>query len=146
MTKLKYCYSQLKSFVFIFWIVLFVFLNHKSIPHTPNPLFIQFPSFFPNTFHNLFQILHCFIHHTPRQFCPPLSPFFFYFFFAHSLPVCIQNAVYHHSSFFFNKEMHRATHPFSTHHTFSFLSVLPQCDSAMNIFSIHPSLITLLLN
>ena len=31
-----------------------------------------------------------------------------------------------------------------SHHTFSILSVLPQCDSAMNIFSIPSSLITLL--
>ena len=42
--------------------------------------------------------------------------------------------------------MHIITHPFSTHHTFSILSVLPQCDSAINVLSIHPSLITLLLN
>ena len=42
--------------------------------------------------------------------------------------------------------MHITTHPFSTHHTFSILSVLPQCDSAMNVLSIHPFLITLLLN
>ena len=147
MTKLKYCYSHPKSFVFMFWIVLFMFLNHKSIPHTPNPLFpSNFLLFFPNTFPNLFQILHCFMNHKPRQFRPPLSPFFFSFFFAHSLPVCIQNAVQHQSCFFFNKEIHIATHPFSTHHTISIFSVLPQCDSAMNILSIHPSLITLLLN
>ena len=42
--------------------------------------------------------------------------------------------------------MHITTHPFSTHHTFSILSVLPPCDSAINVLSIHPSLITLLLN
>ena len=42
--------------------------------------------------------------------------------------------------------MHITTNPFSTHHTFSILSVLPQCDSAMNVLSIHPFLITLLLN
>ena len=33
-----------------------------------------------------------------------------------------------------------------SHHTISILSVLPQCDSAMNVLSIHPSLIALLLN
>ena len=38
--KLKYCYSHLKSFVvFMFWIALFMFLNHLIIPHTPNSLF-----------------------------------------------------------------------------------------------------------
>ena len=131
----------------MFWIVLFMFLNHLSIPYTPNPLFpSNFLLFFSNAFLNLVQILHCFIHHKPRQFRPSLSPFFFYFFFAHSLPVCIQNAVQRHSCFLFYKEMHIATHPFSTHHTFSILSVLPQCDSAINVLSIHPSLITLLLN
>ena len=148
MTKLKYCYSHLKSFDFMFWIVLLMFLNHFSIPHTPNPLFpSNFLHFFPNTFPTLIHILHCFIHHKPRQFRPSLSPFFFYFFFfAHSLPVCIYNAVQHHSCFFFNKEMHIATYPFSTHHTFAILSVLPPCDSAMNVLSIHPFLITLLFN
>ena len=90
--KLKYCYSHLKSFVFMFWIVLFMFLNHLNIPHTPNPLFPStFLLFFPNAFPNLFQILHCFMHHTPRQFRPSLSLsfFYFFFFFPHSLPVCI---------------------------------------------------------
>ena len=57
----------------MFWIVLFMFLNHLSIPHTPNPLFHPV-SFFPNAIPNLFQILHCFIHHKPRQFHPSLSP------------------------------------------------------------------------
>ena len=70
MTKLKYCYSHLKSFVaFMFWVVLFMFLNHLIIPHTPNPLFHPI-SFFSSLMQspNLFQILHCFIHHTARQF------------------------------------------------------------------------------
>ena len=90
LTKLKYCYSHLKSFVFMFWIVIFVFLNHLNIPHTPNPLFpSNFLLLFPNTFPNLFQILHCFMYHKPRQFRPSLSPFYYYFFFPHSLPVCI---------------------------------------------------------
>ena len=116
MTKLKYCYSHLKSFVFMFWIVLFMFLNHLSIPHTPNPLFPSiFLLFFPNAFPNLFQILYCIMYHKPRQFRPSLSlSFFYFFFFPHSLPVCIQNAVQHHLSFLFNKEMHITTHPFST--------------------------------
>ena len=100
MTKLKYCYSHLKSFVFMFWIVLFMFLNHLSIPHSKSAFPSNFLPFFPNAFPNLFQILHCFMHHKPRQFRPSLSPFSF-FFFAHSLPVCIHNAVQHHSCFFF---------------------------------------------
>ena len=52
MTKLKYCYSHLKSFVFMFWIVLLMFLNHLSIPHTPNPLFHPI-SFFSSLMHSL---------------------------------------------------------------------------------------------
>ena len=53
MTKLKYCYSHLKSFVaFMFWVVLFMFLNHLSIPHTPNPLFHPI-SFFSSQVHSL---------------------------------------------------------------------------------------------
>ena len=81
-----------------------MFLNHLSIPHTPNPLFpSNFLFSFPNTFPKLVQILHCLMHYKPRQFCPSLSPFssFYYLFFAHSLPVCIHNAVQHHLSFFF---------------------------------------------
>ena len=41
-----------KSFVFMFWIVLFVFLNHLNIPHTPNPLFHPI-SFFYSLTHSL---------------------------------------------------------------------------------------------
>ena len=52
MTKLKYCYSHTKSFVFMFWIVLFMFLNHLSIPHTPNPFFHPI-SFFSSLTHSL---------------------------------------------------------------------------------------------
>ena len=52
MTKLKYCYSHLKSFVFMFWIVLLMFLNHLNIPHTPNPLFHPI-SFFYSLTHSL---------------------------------------------------------------------------------------------
>ena len=79
-----------KSFVlFMFWIVLFMFPNHKSIPHTPNPLFpSNFFLSFPNAFPNLFQILHCFIHHKLRQFRSSLSLFFSHFF-TQSLPICI---------------------------------------------------------
>ena len=129
----------------MFWIVIFVFLNHLNIPHTPNPLVpSNFLLLFPNTFPNLFQILHCFIHHKPRQFRPSLSLSFF--FLPHSLSFCIQNAVQHHLSFLFNKEMHITTHPYSAHHTISIFSVLLQCDSVMIVFSIHPFLITLLLN
>ena len=64
----------------------------KSFEH-PTHSKSTFPSnfllFFPNTFPNLFQILHCFMYHKPRQFRPSLSPFYYYFFFPHSLPVCI---------------------------------------------------------
>ena len=53
MTKLKYCYSHLKSFVaFMFWVVLFMFLNHLNIPRTPNPLFHPI-SFFSSLMHPL---------------------------------------------------------------------------------------------
>ena len=91
MTKLKYCYSHLKSFVFMFWIVLFMFLNHLSIPHTPNPLFpSNFLLFFPNAFPKFFQILYCFIHHKPRQFRPSQLPFFFFFYyFFYTLPTSL---------------------------------------------------------
>ena len=62
----------------------------KSFEH-PTHSKSTFPSnfllFFPNTFPNLFQILHCFMYHKPRQFRPSLSLSFF--FFPHSLPVCI---------------------------------------------------------
>ena len=64
----------------------------KSFEH-PTHSKSTFPSyfllFFPNTFPKLVQILHCFMYHKPRQFRPSLSPFFFYFLIAHSLPVCI---------------------------------------------------------
>ena len=36
----------------MFWIVLFMFLNHLSIPHTPNPLFHPI-SFFSSLMHSL---------------------------------------------------------------------------------------------
>ena len=55
MKKLKYCYSHLKSFDFMFWIVLFMFLNHISIPHTPNPLFHPI-SFFTSRMHSLISL------------------------------------------------------------------------------------------
>ena len=56
MTKLKYCYSHLKSFVvFMFWIALFMFLNHLIIPHTPNPLFHPI-SFFSSRMHSLISL------------------------------------------------------------------------------------------
>ena len=113
MTKLKYCYSHLKSFVFMFWIVSFMFLNHLSIPYTPNPLFHPI-SFFSSRMQspNLFQILHCFIHHKPRQFRPSLSPFFFDFFFTRpailhpercATPLILlfkQRNAHYHTSFF----------------------------------------------
>ena len=41
-----------KSFVFIFWIVWFMFLNHLNIPYTPNPLFHPI-SFFSSRIHSL---------------------------------------------------------------------------------------------
>ena len=62
----------------------------KSFEH-PTHSKSTFPSnfllFFPNTLPNLFQILHCFMHHKPRQFRPSLSLSFF--FLPHSLPVYI---------------------------------------------------------
>ena len=54
MILLENSYSHPKSFVvFMFWIVLFMFLNHLSIPHTPNPLFHPI-SFFSTRIHSLF--------------------------------------------------------------------------------------------
>ena len=147
MTKLKYCYSHLKSFDFLFWIALFMFLNHFST-HTLQIHFFHPISFFSSQMHSLISFksytVSCItnLDNSVHPFHPSSSSFFF----AHSLPVFIQNAVQHHSSFFINKEMHIATHPFSTHHTISILSVLLQCDSAINVLSIHPSLITPLFN
>ena len=144
MTKLKYCYSHLKSFVaFMFWIVLFVFLNHLNIQHTPNPLFHPV-SFFPNAFPNLFQILHCFMYYKPRQFSPSLSPSSSSFSSHtpfHSAPRMLCNTI--HPSF--STKKCTLSH-IPSHHAISILSVLPHCDSAMNVLSIHPFLITLLLN
>ena len=147
MTKLKYCYSHLKSFVFMFWIVVHVFKSFQH-PYTPNPLFpSNFLLSYPNTFPNLFQILHCFIHHKSRQFHPSLSPFFFFLFLLRTLPTSLHLECCATPFMLpFHKEMHIATHPFSTHLTFSILSFLPQCDSAINVLSVHLSLITLLLN
>ena len=44
-----------KSFVFMFWIVIFVFLNHLNIPHTSNPLFHPI-SFFYSLTHSLISL------------------------------------------------------------------------------------------
>ena len=77
------------------------------------------------------------MHHKPRQFRPSLSLSFFFFLFLRTLPTslhleCCATPFMH----LFQRRMHIATHPFSTHHTFSILSVLPQCDSAMIVFSL----------
>ena len=55
--------------------------------HSKSTFSSNFLLFFPNAFPNLFQILHCFMHHTPWQFRPSSS--LSLFFFTHSLPVCI---------------------------------------------------------
>ena len=47
MTKLKYCYSHLKSFVFMFWIVLFMFLIIWTSHTLQSHFSIHFPSFLP---------------------------------------------------------------------------------------------------
>ena len=48
MTKLKYCYSHPKSFVVImFWIVLFMILNHTNTHTLQIHFSIQLPSFLP---------------------------------------------------------------------------------------------------
>ena len=52
MTKLKYCYSHLKSFDFLFWIALFMFLNHFST-HTLQIHFFHPISFFSSQMHSL---------------------------------------------------------------------------------------------
>ena len=117
MTKLKYCYSHLKSFDYMFWIVLFMFLNHLNIPHTPNPLVpSNFILSFPNAFPKLVQILHCLMHHKPRQFCPSLSPFSFSFTFSSYTPYHSASRMLCNTSYasFFNILMHITTHPFST--------------------------------
>ena len=121
-----------------------MFLNHLSIPHTPNPLFHPV-SFFPNAFPNLFQILHCFMYHKPRQFRPSLSPSLSSTFSSHTPYLSASRMLCYtiHRSFSTKK----CTEPhISSPHTISILSVLPQCDSAMNVISIHPFLITLLFN
>ena len=149
MTKLKYCYSHLKSFVvFMFWIVLFMFLNHLSIPHTPNPLFHPI-SFFSSQMHSLISFksytasyitnLDNSVH--PNYPSSSSSSTFSSHTPFHSAFRMLFNAI--HASFSTKK----CTEPhIPSHHTISILSVLPQCDSAMNVLSIHPSLITLLLN
>ena len=116
-------------------------------PHAPNSLFHPV-SFFSSQMQspNLFQILHCFMYYKPRQFRPSLSPFFFFLFLC-TLPTSLHLECCATPFMLpFHKEMHIATHPFSTHHTISILSVLLQCDSAINVLSIHLSIITLLLN
>ena len=55
--------------------------------HSKSTFSYNFLPFFPNTLPNLFQIIHCFLYHKPRQFLPSLS--LSLFFFPHSLPVCI---------------------------------------------------------
>ena len=59
--------------------------------HSKSTFSSNFLLFFPNAFPNLSQILHCFMYHKPRQFLPSLSLSFFciFFFFPHSLSVCI---------------------------------------------------------
>ena len=128
----------------MFWIVLFMFQKSFEHPHTPNPLFpSNFLLFFPNAFRNLFQILHCFMYHKPRQFRPSLSPFFFFLFLCtlptslhleccatpFMLPFQRRNAHYHTS--FFNSSHNfdslrsasmrlsdeRSLHSSITHHT-----------------------------
>ena len=130
----------------MFWIVIFVFLNHLNIPHTPNPLFpSNFLLFFPNAFPNLFQILHCFIHHKPRQFRPSLP--FFFFLFLRTLPtrLHLECCATPFMLLFQQRNAQSHTSFFNSSHI-SILSVLPQCDSAINVLSIHPSLIALLFN
>ena len=52
MTKLKYCYSHLKSFVFMFWVVLFMFLIIWT-SHTLQIHFFHPTSFFSSQIHSL---------------------------------------------------------------------------------------------
>ena len=70
------------------WIVSFMFLNHLSIPHTPNSLFHPI-SFFSSQMQSpkLVQILHCLMYHKPRQFRPSLP--FFFFLFLRTLPTSL---------------------------------------------------------
>ena len=126
MTKLEYCYSHPKSLVVImFWIVLYMFLNHSSIQHTPNPLFpSNFLLFFPNTFPNLFQVLHCFVHHKPRQFRPSLSPSLSSSTFSSHTPYLsasrmLCNTV--HASFIQQRNAHSNTSFFNLSHIFDSL-------------------------
>ena len=48
--------------------------------HSKSTFSYNFLLFFPHIFPNLFQILYCFMYHTPRQFRPSLSLSFFHFF------------------------------------------------------------------
>ena len=80
------------SKVLCFYVLDCIVHVSKSFEH-PTHSKSTFPSkfllSFPNTFPNLVQILHCLMYHKPRQFRPSLSPFFFFFFFPHSLSFCI---------------------------------------------------------
>ena len=123
-----------------------MFLNHSSTHTLQIHFFIQFPSFLPEC--NPLIYFKSYTVSCITNLDNSVHPFHFSsssFLFAHSLQSS-QNAVQHHSCFLFSEEMHITTHPFSFPHTISILSVLPQCDSAINVLSIHPSIITLLLN
>ena len=125
MTKLKYCYSHPKSFVFMFWIVSFMFLNHLSIPHTPNPLFHPF-SFFSSLTHSLISFksytVSC-ITHLDNSVHPFHFPSSTSSTTTTTTTTCSSHTHYHSASrilcstihaSFFNKSLHITTHPFST--------------------------------
>ena len=131
----------------MFWIVLFMFLNHLSIPHTPNPLFHPV-SFFPTQMQSLISFKSytaSYITNLDNSIHP--FPLLFLLLFLRTLltflhPECCatpfillfqQRNAQSHTSFFNSSHI-------------SILSVLPQCDSAINVLSIHPSLIALLFN
>ena len=68
----------------MFWIVLFMFLNHLRIPHTPNPLFSSnFLLFFPKKILNSFKpyTVSCIAHsdNSVHPFYPSLSSTLFTF-------------------------------------------------------------------
>ena len=116
-----------------------MFLNHSSTHTLQIHFSIQFPSFLPKcnpliSFKSYTVSCITNLDNSVHPFHPSSSSFFF----AHSLPFCIQNAVLHHSSFFFNKEMHRATHLIPSHNFDSLRSASMRLSDKRSLYSSIP--------